>query len=178
MALDNRTVLEEWLLEVKGETEEVLYERKTNAAGLVSVNIAQLSERLTLLASLGVKRGQVFLAIVNDDVGDQTPVDGDHALCSVLNWFRLLGLALPGQEVEGGASRLIRDSGFSEFAEAFLKSASTGVDGLRVEQRFAWHLSDSEHLVHNAGVAEALHGEFRIPLSEESDGTRRPLSLL
>ena len=75
-------------------------------------------------------------------------------------------------------TRLGHDDFFRSFASRFLKSASTGVDGLDVKERLVMGVSDEGHLREiTEYVPEAKHRSSSLPLTEESDGTLRLLEL-
>jgi hypothetical protein len=133
---DDLRITEEWLAEVIGGREKTIYERITNAEGQVTVDapgLKGIGERLTALATVGGPQNQSFLATVNVTLNK---VDyGDH-LSTVLTWFKegleLIGPNVPFRQL---GSYLADNPDCLEFAGAFLKSVSTGVDHLQVSKR-------------------------------------------
>jgi AAA15 family ATPase/GTPase len=133
LKLDSSKILEEWLLEVKGTRERVLYERITNVDSKVSVEIAKLnkpSARLKALSEVGAPANQSFLATIlalleKDDIGTE--------LLAILNWFQEdLVLIGPDEPYAPIGLSLFLDQEFRDFASDFIRGASTGVDVLEV----------------------------------------------
>jgi ABC-type transport system involved in cytochrome c biogenesis ATPase subunit len=134
--LDDERIIEEWLFQVAGNRQKLLYERTTNNTGEVIINAEGLkgaSDKLMALATIGGPRSQSFLATANvtlnaGDLGED--------LSRVLTWLKDgLNLIGPDEPIEPLGHLLDRDSDFRSFAGTFLKSASTGVDHLEVVRK-------------------------------------------
>lgn len=133
---DDLRITEEWLAEVTGGREKTIYERITNSDGQVKVDAPGLKgegEKLTAIVTVGGPQNQSFLATVGLTLNKADY--GDH-LKSVLNWFKD-GLALigPNSPHRQLGSYLADNPDCLEFAGAFLKSVSTGVDHLQVSKK-------------------------------------------
>lgn len=133
---DDHRITEEWLAEVTGGREKTIYERITNADGQVTVEapgLKGLGEKLMALVTVGGPQNQSFLATVNVTLNRKDY--GDHLQC-VLSWFKE-GLEMIGPNVPFGqlGPYLADNPECLEFAGAFLKSVSTGVDHLQVSKK-------------------------------------------
>jgi AAA15 family ATPase/GTPase len=133
---DDLRITEEWLAEVDGGREKTIYERTTNAEGLVIVDapgLKESGEKLTALVTVGGPQNQSFLATVNVTLNKADY--GDH-LESVIAWFRegieLIGPNAPFQQL---GPYFADNPECLEFAGAFLRSVSTGVDHLQVTKK-------------------------------------------
>jgi uncharacterized protein len=133
---NDERIIEEWLFQVVGNRQKLLYERTTNKNGEVSINaegVRGAGDKLMALATVGGPRNQSFLATANvtlnaGDLGDD--------LARVVTWLKSgLNLIGPDEPIEPLGHLLDRDSDFRSFAGAFLKSASTGVDHLEVVRK-------------------------------------------
>ena len=196
--VDDERITEEWLFQVVGRQQRPLYERTTDENGTVAVDAEGLKDaggKVVALATVGGPQNQSFLATVN-----ATLDAGGHGeeLGHALTWFKE-GLILVGPVGSIGVpERLLdQDSDLLSFAGAFLKSASTGVDHFEVikeeipkDDPARW-LSDGRasgrllaeggniYLIRIQAAHEHEPGKVvRLDLTEESDGTRRLLSLL
>jgi len=133
LKVDDERITDEWLFQVVGNRQKLLYERTTDQNGKVVIDAEGLKgagEKVIALATVGGPQNQSFLATLKATLDAR---DLGVELCRVLNWFRW-GLNLIGpDESTGPLEHLMeRDSDFLSFAGAFLKSASTGVDHLEV----------------------------------------------
>lgn len=131
--VDDERILQEWLFEVEGGRHRSVYERITDTAGSVTIEIAAakiLNPKLSALATVGGPQNQSFLATVNatlsaDDFGPD--------LTAVLGWFKVvLQLIGPEESFVPLARVLDQDPDFLTFAGEFLKASSTGIDHLEV----------------------------------------------
>jgi hypothetical protein len=173
---DDLRITEEWLAELTGGREKTIYERTTNSEGQVQVDAPGLKgagEKLAALVTVGGPQNQSFLATVNVTLNK---VDyGDH-LESVLTWFKdgleLIGPNVPFQQL---GPYLADNPECLEFAGAFLKSVSTGVDHLQVSKK---EITEEElrsllpeDLVSEVlkGVVEDEEGKALIRLSEGNE---------
>ncbi|MGA2737086.1 MAG: ATP/GTP-binding protein [Bryobacteraceae bacterium] len=131
--LDDERIIEEWLFQVVGNRQKLLYERTTNNNGEVTINAEGLKgqgDKLTALATVGGPRSQSFLATANVTLNAG---DLGADLARVVTWLKEgLNLIGPDEPIEPLGHLLDQDFEFLSFAGAFLKSASTGVDHLEV----------------------------------------------
>lgn len=134
--VDDERITEEWLFQVVGNRQKPLYERTTDEKGRVAVDAAGLKdagEKVKALATVGGPGNQSFLATVIATLGMG---EFGEELAEVVVWLsKGLTLVGPGEPYRGLEARLDRDPEFREFAGCYLKSASTGVDGLEVHRR-------------------------------------------
>lgn len=207
-AVNDESVVQEWLAQVVGGVDRTIFERTTSEDGDVRVSGPAAGERMDALMKVGGPANQTFLSTIGANL---RPEDAGGAVTDVLEWFRVrLGLIAPDEVLSTLGSSLQKDSGLREFAGDFLRSCSTGVDSLEVvasevaedEVRrglSGWRLqeltatgrnvrlSDGSEIVHDSGkfyrmVIHARH-QFAadvgdLELAEESDGTRRLLDLV
>ncbi len=133
--LDDQRILEEWLVEVTGGRERVLYERITDNKGQVSVEARGLTspgEKLVALATVGGPQNQSFLATIHATL---SPSDVGEELNGVLNWFKKsLVLIGPDQFFGQLGNALLERTGLLDLTNEFLKFSSTGVDHLIVSK--------------------------------------------
>lgn len=131
--IDDERITEEWLFQVIGNRQKLLYERTTDENGQVAINAEGLKsagEKVTALATVGGPQNQSFLATVNVTLDSG---DFGEELGNVLTWFKKgLILVAPDQSFGSLGYLLDQDPDLRSFAGAFLKSASTGVDHLEV----------------------------------------------
>jgi hypothetical protein len=134
--VDDDRILEEWLFQVLGNRQRLLYERTTDENGKVAVDASGLKdagEKLLALATVGGPQNQSFLATVNATL---EPSDFGSELAHVLPWFTAsLVLVGPNAPYLGLGHLLDSDTDFLSFAGTYLKSASTGVDHLEVTKK-------------------------------------------
>ncbi len=170
--VDDERITAEWLFQVVGNRQRAIYERSTDRNGKVAVDVGGLKEageRVKALATVGGPQNQSFLATAYAilDAGDLVGELGE-----VISWFAV-GLALvgPGMAYRGLGHRLDEDVDFLQFAGAYLRSASTGVDRLEVlkEEVSKEDLADSvvSRALRNLGEHES--GTARLSLSEGKD---------
>lgn len=134
--VDDERITEEWLYQVVGNRQKPLYERTTGDDGKVAVDASGLrgaGEKVRALATVGGPQNQSFLATV---IATLDTGDFGQELVEVVAWFRKgLTLVGPGAPYRGLGHRLDQDPDLLEFAGAYLKAASTGVDRLEVLKR-------------------------------------------
>lgn len=131
--VDDHRIAEEWLVQVTGGRDRVLFERVTDATGRVSVEIKIGGEKLKALATVGGPQNQSFLATVLVTLESE---DISSELQSVLRWFtQCLKLISPEESYRGLGKALIDDPALLEFAGDYLRLSSTGVSHLRPVQR-------------------------------------------
>jgi len=133
---DDFRIIEEWLVEIVGGREKIIYERATDTDGQVTVDgpgLTGIGEKLSALVTVGGPQNQSFLATVHVTLNKADY--GDH-LSTVLAWFRegleLIGPNAPHRQL---GSYLAENKECLDFAGAFLKSVSTGVDHLLVHKK-------------------------------------------
>jgi AAA15 family ATPase/GTPase len=218
--VNDSRVVEEWLIQIRGVKETIVYERVTTEEGAVTIDGPGLKgKKLTALQTIGGQQNQTFLATVNATLDE---ADFGLHLGRVIKWFRYdLVLIAPNESYSGLGHRSTEDSGFVEFAGNYLRAASTGVSGLDVNKEEITEVelgqllpkdilakllgdlnnSENESALMNLGdgnelllekspenhfyriTIKALHKQqgdkaIPLPLSQESDGTRRLLNLL
>jgi len=131
--VDDTSITEEWLSEIVGTKEKILYERATSPAGVVTVDASALkseSEKLVALAAIGGPQNQTFLATI---IATLEKSDFGPTITTVLKWLRSRF-----QTVEPGAAfgvigpYLVDNPDCASFASNFLKSSSTGIDHLKI----------------------------------------------
>ncbi len=136
LTLDDDRILEEWLLEVDGNREKTIYERKTDQKGTVTVNPKGLKgagDKLQALATVGGPKGQSFLATIQATL-NQNEVQGP--LREVMDWFGSgMRCIRPDSRFVTLGHALSIDQNFRSFAGDFLRAASTGVDKLDVARK-------------------------------------------
>lgn len=133
---DDERLTEEWLAEVDGEQERTIYERITDKSGNVTVEAPGLKgtePKLEALVTVGGPPNQSFLATVSVTLG---PLGHGKVLETVLAWLKEgLHLVDPNGAVRDVWPHLANDPTCIAFAGDFLKSVSTGVEGLNVNSR-------------------------------------------
>ncbi|MFY9659340.1 MAG: ATP-binding protein [Terriglobales bacterium] len=132
LSMNDERVTEEWLAQVDGSKERMLYERTTDLNGKVKIDVEGRSrgEKLRALATVGGPQNQSFLATIRATLN---VADLDDDLNEIVNWFNHgLKLVGPDASFRGLGDLLARDPEFHKFAGEFLKSSSTGVDRLNV----------------------------------------------
>jgi uncharacterized protein len=130
---DDTRISKEWLVEIKGAKERVVYERITNEDGTVTIEVPKKTgKKVEALATVGGLPNQTFLSTVNATLDDKEfGVD----FSAVLRWFRQdLVLVGPTDSFKALGHRLSEDGAFLNFAGDYLRASSTGVDALDVEK--------------------------------------------
>jgi len=134
--VDDQRITEEWLLEVIGSRERVLYERTTTKDGNVSVEAhwpPGTSPKLAALTTVGGPQNQSFLATLQTTLEKS---DLGEELSSILFWFNnSLTFVAPNAPFKSLGAMLATDTNFKDFTNDFLKSSSTGVDSLQIEKQ-------------------------------------------
>jgi AAA15 family ATPase/GTPase len=133
LKVDDEWINEEWLFQIVGNRQKLLYERTTDENGEVVIDaegVKSAGEKLKALMKVGGPQNQSFLATVNGILGAR---DLGEELGHVLAWFKNgLNLIAPDQSFGPLGHLLDQDPDFRSFASSYLKSASTGVDSLEV----------------------------------------------
>ncbi len=133
--VDDERIIEEWLVQVKGTKELVVYERKTDEKGRVKIKAAGLkrNDKLKALATIGGPQNQSFLATIRATLDSQ---DVGAELNSIILWLdKKLTLIAPNESFNSLGSMLATEPEFLTFAGDFLKSSSTGIDHLKTEKK-------------------------------------------
>ena len=128
----DQQITEEWLLEMVGSRERVIYERSTDEEGKVTIDFKaskDTGEKLKALATVGGPQNQSFLATIGITLEAS---DYGEELSAIIEWFADLRLRSPESSVASLGHSLADDSAFNKFAGDFLRSSSTGVDHLQV----------------------------------------------
>ena len=131
--LNDQYILEEWLIELEGNRERPIYERVTTFEGEVTIEGKGLEgDKLIALAQVAGPPEQSFLATIRATLNQE---DYGSAIGPVLNWLEVsLQIVSPDAIYRGLGLELTTNKDFLEFASAFLKGASTGVDKLEVRK--------------------------------------------
>ena len=136
VVVNDAQIIEEWLLEMVGKKERVIYERVTSSDGTVEVSAPELvreSEKVAALVKIGGPQNQTFLSTVNANLNSS---DIGEDLTSVSAWFgKTLSMIAPNAVYAPLGHELAEDSSFLKFAGDFLRAASTGVDHLVATKR-------------------------------------------
>jgi len=162
---DDERIAEEWLTQVIGKRERVLYERVTDKEGRVTVEapgLRGLNEKLDALTTVGGPQNQSFLATVNVTLqaSDYGPELGE-----IIKWFRKgLSLIAPSSSFLRLGHFLASNQECVEFTSSFLRAASTGIDHIEVSKK---EITEDEFrsLLPKDLVAEVLKD-----VQEEDDG--------
>ena len=133
---DDERITEEWLFQVVGNRQKLVYERTTDVNGKAVIEAEGLKDagdKMIALATVAGPQNQSFLATVNATL---EATDFGEDLSCVLTWFKKsLNLIAPDESYGALGQRLDQDSSFLSFASSFLKSASTGIDHLNVSRK-------------------------------------------
>ncbi len=172
--LNDQAILEEWLVQVTGKKEKIIYERVTDADGRVKIDAPGLKgSKLRALATIGGPQNQSFLATIRATLDE---ADLDPPLQTVIDWLNHgLTLITPDTDYPGLASQLATETDFLRFASDFLHDSSTGISGLHVQRK---ELSEEElhqllpeGLVRDvlAKLPETSGKKMRLPLGSGSE---------
>ncbi len=134
--VDDQRIVEEWLVQVIGGREKAVYERITDKNGKVTIEAgeaANTGKKIAALATIGGPQNQSFLATIRATL-DET--DYGEEISAVLAWFEdSLILIAPDEPLGVLGAKLANDSGFREFAGAFLRASATGVEAINVHKQ-------------------------------------------
>lgn len=133
--VDDNRIIEEWLCEVVGAKQKILYERITDQKGNVHVESGKAKfnrGKLGALIKVGGPQNQSFLATIQATLDS---LDYGSELTEVINWFDD-NLTFIGPDASYGSlgHLLASNSDFLTFAGNFLRSASTGVNHLHPQK--------------------------------------------
>jgi AAA15 family ATPase/GTPase len=155
--VDDHRVVQEWLIQINGNSEKVIYERISNGDGKVTVkqgDTFKANDKLKALFTVGGPQNQSFLATIQanldpDDLGDN--------IADVIDWFTsTLTLVAPDESFAPVGQLLAESNSFCEFAGQFLNASSTGVHHLDVVKK---EISEEElyTLIPKNIISQALH---------------------
>lgn len=134
--MDDHRILEEWLVNVAGNKERIVYERITDNKGKVIIEAPGLKsegEKLNALVTVGGLQNQLFLATI---LATLDTADISKQLKSIFTWFsKDLTLISPDSSFGSLGHLLANDEKFCEFAGEFLKASSTGINYLNVTKK-------------------------------------------
>jgi len=165
--LNDTQVAEEWLVQINGSKEKVIYERVTSEDGSVKIEAPGLKgKKLGAITTIGAHQNQTFLATINNTLDESD--FGSH-LGSVLNWLKNdLVMIAPNDFFKGLAHHSTEDSDFLKFAGDYLRASSTGVDRLDVEKK---EITEEE-------LSRLLPKEMRERLLEDLNSSENDLALM
>ena len=149
--VDDKRIIEEWLVRIKGGRETAIYERITDENGKVTVE-TEIKGKLKALATVGGLQNQSFLATIQANLDSS---DFDDDITAVLTWLDNLTLVSPEASFAHLGHELNNDLKFLDFASEFLKSASTGVNRLDVQKTEITE-EDLRHLLPEHIMSEVL----------------------
>jgi len=133
--VDDHKIIEEWLYEIVGSKQKILYERIIDEQGNVLVEPGKTKfkkGKLGALFTVGGLQNQSFLATIQATL-DSADYEGE--LTNVINWFDdNLTFIGPDSSFSSLGHLLASDSNFLTFAGDFLRSASTGVTHLQTQK--------------------------------------------
>jgi len=135
--VDDKHIIEEWLIQTNGNKEMILYERVTDEKGSVSIYAPHLEsegKKVFALTTVGGLKNQSFLATID---GTLEVADIGENLKNILDWFNnSLQLIAPNEPIVGPLGHILsNDQDLLRFASSFLKSSSTGVDHLDIVRK-------------------------------------------
>lgn len=132
--VDDQRIVEEWFVRIEGSREIVLYERITDNEGNVKIEIKNDSnDKLKALATVGGPQNQTFLATIRTNLENK---DYSDDIRRALLWIvEDLVLISPTSQFYSLGNELNKNPGFKQFASDFLKSSSTGIDGLEIDRQ-------------------------------------------
>ena len=134
---DSERIHEEWLDIYEGKRERNLFTRVNEKDDSVAVSLGPAAKgsshtkKIKSLAEVGARPNQFFLTeVVNLDDPD---AQGPHFQLAI-NWFSsTLTVIEPGATAASLAQEIASDENFAAFAGRFLREASTGIAGLKVD---------------------------------------------
>jgi len=162
--VNDNQILEEWLIQVVGCREKVIYERIADDKGNVIIEAPGFKPeytKLNALVTVGGLQNQLFLATIlatldTEDISDE--------LKGVATWFSDdLTLISPSSSYSSLGHLLANDDKFREFAGEFLKATSTGIDHLGVTKK---EISEDE--LHSL-LPERVISELLEEINEDED---------
>jgi AAA15 family ATPase/GTPase len=136
LEMNDESITSEWLYEVRGNKQSVVFERVTDGEGNVNVTPGpktDCSAKLKALMTVGGPKEQTFLSTIkaNLNLGD---IGADTL--AVMEWFdNRIQFVRPNSNFMSLGHTLALFEGFKDFASTFLRFASTGVDDLVVEKK-------------------------------------------
>jgi hypothetical protein len=135
-AVTDQHIIEEWLVQVIGGQEKIVYERITDENGKVTIearDVKKMGNKLAALVTVGGPPNQTFLATIRATL-DQA--DYGEEISAVLAWFEdSLTLIAPDEPFGVLGTKLTNDSAFREFAGTFLRASATGVFAIKAQKQ-------------------------------------------
>lgn len=133
IVLNDRVILEEWLVKIVGNREAVCFERTTSREGTkVSGPITSVaaSEKMRALSTVGGPENQTFLATVRATLDKE---DVAEPVADAIAWFgERLQILQPTSPLYNLGALLEGDAKLLNFTSDFLRAVSTGVDHLSI----------------------------------------------
>ena len=136
--LNAKRIESEWLSVWDGQKDEDIYKREEDniepnphLAGLAFEGIETTIESLVALQHLGIRANQLLLSKLFDLREDKR-----GALINAIAWWfqECLVIIYPNTSYTGLLEDLESDPNFLRFAEQFLETVDTGIDGLGIER--------------------------------------------
>lgn len=158
VVLDDERIMEEWLIEVLGGRERVVFERTSDSEGKTEIEgkgLAECGPKVALMAKIGGKQNQTFLASLKSLLAREEILG---AVGLALDWFES-GLVMISPDSSFGplGSVLYEDADLRRFAGDFLRETSTGVERIEVRRKKIGAAEFERQL--NRGERRALEAE-------------------
>ncbi|MEN8218015.1 MAG: AAA family ATPase [Pseudomonadota bacterium] len=132
-AVTDQQIIEEWLVQIIGGREKVIYERITDENGKVTIEAKNSGKKFAALVTVGGPQNQTFLATIRATLNE---ADYGEEISAVLAWFEdSLTLIAPDESFRALGTQLTNDSTFLEFAGAFLRASATGVEAIKAHKQ-------------------------------------------
>jgi hypothetical protein len=127
-------IVEEWLVQIIGGREKIVYERITDENGKVTIEAREAkNKKLAALVTVGGPQNQTFLATIRATLDE---ADYGEEISAVLDWFdESLILIAPDESFGALCAKLANDSAFREFAGTFLRASATGVEAIKTQKQ-------------------------------------------
>jgi AAA15 family ATPase/GTPase len=173
-AVTDQQIIEEWLVQVIGGQEKIVYERITNEDGKVTIEATEaqkIGNKFAALVTVGGPQNQTFLATIRATLDE---ADYGEEISAVLAWFEnSLTLIAPDESFEALGAKLANDSAFREFAGKFLSASATGVSAINTQKMTeeALHSLLPESLVSRLldDVADDEQGKAVVQLGKDKE---------
>ncbi len=134
LKVDDRHIVEEWLVRQTKSGEKTIFERVTDNAGRVVIEAPGLKsagKKLNALVTVGALANQTFLSTISTNLDT---AEYGKEISNVIDWFKRLNLVAPNESFGPLAHKLSSNSSFLKFADNFLNASSTGVSHLKVNK--------------------------------------------
>lgn len=135
--VDDKKIVEEWLVQIIGGREKVIYERVTDEKGKVTIEASKeakkMSEKFAALVTVGAPQNQSFLATIQANLENENYGD---SIADPINWFNIsLILMSPENIFIDSFSLLENKNGFQYFTSEFLNSSGTGIESIEAQRQ-------------------------------------------